>query len=259
MYPLMRLGPFNLSSGGLLLVLALVLGSTLMERVARRRGGDTLAEQASSVFLPALAGAAIGGRLWYGLLNWDLYGPAPQLFLALRIADLAWPGALLGGLLAGWLWCGWRRFDTVALADAAAQALLPAQALASVGLLLSGEAFGLPTTLPWAVPLFGATRHPTQLYLALASLLGYVALRWLGRRTLAPGTLFVAYLIVQGLTFLLLEPLRADSLLLPYGIRATQLVGLGFVLVALLWLRGQSAPTTPPRGQARGSISESGG
>ncbi len=248
MYPLVRLGPFNLSSGGLLLILALILGSSLLERAARRRGGDRLAEQASSAFLPALVGAAVGGRLWYGLLNWDLYGPAPQLFLVLRIADLAWPGALLGGLLAGWLWCRWRRFDAATLADAAALGLLPPQALASVGLLLSGEAFGVPTTLPWAVPLFGTTRHPTQLYLALAALLSYAALRWLDRRTGPPGTVFVVYLITQGLTFLLLEPLRADSLLLPYGIRAAQLVGLSLVVVALLWLRGQKQLTTAPHG-----------
>lgn len=259
MNPLVRLGPFNLSSGGLLLVLALVLGSTLMERAARRRGGAALAEQASSIFLPALAGAAVGGRLWYGLLNWDLYGPAPQLFLALRIADLAWPGALLGGLFAGWLWCRWRRFDAATLADTTAMGLLPAQALASVGLLLSGEAFGAPTTLPWAVPLFGAMRHPTQLYLALAALLGYAALRWLDRRSPASGALFVAYLGVQGLTLLLLEPLRADSLLLPYGIRVAQLVGLGFVLAALLWLRGQGTPAPAPHGQGDATLSESGG
>ena len=258
MYPLVRLGPFNLSSGGLLLVLALILSSLLVEHAARRRGGDTLAEQASSVFLPTVAAAAVGGRLWYGLLNWDLYGPAPHLFLALRIADFAWPGALLGGLLTAWLWCRWRRFNTVGLADAATLALLPTQALASVGLLLSGEAFGVPATLPWAVPLFGTTRHPTQLYLALAALLGYVALHWLDRRSLAPGTLFVAYLSVQGLTFLLLEPLRADSLLLPYGIRAAQLVGLGFIAVALFWLRGQGRPATGPHGQGDATLSESG-
>jgi phosphatidylglycerol:prolipoprotein diacylglycerol transferase len=259
MYPLVRLGPLNLSSGGLLLLLALALGSTLTERAARRRGGAALADHASSVSLPALMGAVIGGRLWYGLLNWDLYGANPALFIALRVADLAWPGALLGGLLAGWLWCRWRRFDTVAIADAAALGLLPAQALASAGLLLSGDAFGLPTTLPWAVPLFGTSRHPTQLYLALAALLGYAALRWLARCPVPPGALFVAYLGVQGLAFLLLEPLRADSLLLPYGIRAAQVVGLCFVLVALVWLRGQSPPAPASGERAAASISGSGG
>lgn len=47
------------------------------------------------------------------------------------------------------------------------------------------------------IALFGATRHPTQIYLAL-----------------------------QGLTLLPVETLRADSVLLPYGVRFTQVVGL---------------------------------
>jgi phosphatidylglycerol:prolipoprotein diacylglycerol transferase len=242
MYPLVRIGPLNLSSGGLLLLLALFAGSALAERAARRRGGDALAEQLSWLTLPTLAGAALGGRLWYGLLNWDLYGANPQLFIAPRIADLAWPGALLGGMLAGWLCCRWRRLPAIQLADAAALGLPAAQAIACLGLLLSGEAFGAPTTLPWAIPLFGADRHPTQIYLALAALLSAAALRALAREERPAGALFATYLGLQGLTLLLLEPLRADSLLLPFGVRAAQVVGLGMLLAALLWLRGQSPP-----------------
>lgn len=240
MYPLLRLGPLNLSSGGLLLLLAIIIGSTLMERAARLRGGEVLADQTSRVTFLALIGAALGGRLWYGLLNWELYGRNPELFLAFRVADLAWPGALLGGTLAAWLWCRWRRFDSAGVADVAALALPVAQILACVGLLLSGEAFGLPTTLPWGVSLFGATRHPTQLYLALAALLSFVALHRLARRNPPAGMLFADYLGLQGLTFLLIEPLRADSLLLPYGLRAAQLTGLGMLLAALVWMREQT-------------------
>lgn len=233
MYPLVQLGPLNLSSGGLLLVLALVAGTALAERAARRRGGEELAEQLARLTLPALAGAAIGARLWYGLFNWDLYGPSPDLLLAPRLADLAWPGALLGGTFAGWLWGRRRGLRSAAIADAAALALPAAQAIACVGLLLSGEAFGAPTALPWGIPLFGATRHPTQLYLALAALLGYAVLLPLSRRLLPPGALFVAYLALQGLAMLLLEPFRADSLLLPFGVRAAQVVGLALLLAAL--------------------------
>lgn len=258
MYPLLRLGPFNLSSGGLLLLLAVVVGSALMERAARQRGGAALADQASRVTLPTLIGAVIGGRLRYGLLNWNLYGRNTELFLARRVADLAWPGALLGGMLIVWLWCRWRHFDSAAVADAAALALPLAQAIACVGLLLSGEAFGLPTTLPWGIRLLGATRHPTQLYLAIAALLSYLALRLLARRTLPGGALFAAYLGLQGLIFLLLEPLRADSLLLPYGVRAVQVVGLGLLLAALIWLRALGMPAQPTGEGAHIKPSESG-
>lgn len=245
MYPLLRVGPLNLSSGGLLLLLAIVAGSALLERAARRRGGAELAEQASGATLPALLGAAAGGRLWYGLLNWDLYGRNPELFIALRVADLAWPGALLGGALAGWLWCRWRKVDVAPLADAAALALPIAQAIACAGLLLSGEAFGVPTDLPWGVELFGASRHPTQLYLAVAALLSWAILRRLARRALVPGALFATYLGLQGLTLLLLEPLRADSLLLPFGVRAAQVASLLLLMAALGWLRARSTTREP--------------
>lgn len=239
MYPLLPLGPLNLSSGGLLLMLGLVLAVFLFERTARRRGGPRLAEQAASCVYPALAGALIGGRLWYGLFNWDLYGPNPILFLELRVGALAWPGALAGGMLAGWLWCRWRGHPVAPLADVAALALPPAQLLASIGLLLSGEAFGQPTSVPWGIELFGTTRHPTQLYFALAALLSYGALRWLARRDPPAGGLGAAYLGLQGLTLLLVEPLRADSLVLPYGLRAAQVAGLGLLMAALSWWRAR--------------------
>lgn len=241
MYPLVQIGPFRLSSGGLVLLISLMLGSLLLSRVARRRGGEKLARQADNCFYPVLIGATIGARLWYGLFNLDLYGRNPSLFIALRVSDFAWPGALLGGALAAYLWCSWNGFDALKLADSAALVLPVTQALASVGLLLSGEAFGVPTNLPWGVPLFGATRHPTQIYLALASLISLGLLVWLARRPLPIGGLAAAYLGLQGMTLLLIEALRADSLLLPGGIRAAQVFGLGLLLYALYWGR-QHAP-----------------
>jgi len=250
MYPLIQIGPFRLSSGGLVLLISLILGGMLFSRVARRRGGEQLVRQADNCFYPVLIGAVNGARLWYGLFNLDLYGRNPSLFIALRVGDFAWPGALLGGLLAGYLWCRWNQFDELKLADSAALVLPVTQALASVGLLLSGEAFGVPTNLPWGVPLFGATRHPTQIYLVLAALISLGLLLWLARRPLPIGTLFVAYLGLQGLTLLLIEALRADSLLLPGGIRAAQVFGLALLLYALYWGRqhapkaGTLAPTT---------------
>ena len=244
MYPLVQIGPFRLSSGGLLLLLSLILGGSVMSRVARARGGDKLARQADNCFYPVMIGAVLGARLWYGLFNLDLYGRNPALFVALRVSDFAWPGALLGGAIAGYLWCRWNQFDEFKLADSAALALPVVQALASIGLLLSGEAFGLPTSLPWGVPLFGTIRHPTQIYFALIALLSLIVLGWLARRPVPIGGLVVAYLGLNGLALLLVEALRADSLVLPAGVRVNQVFGLALLLYALYWMRGH-----PPKGQ----------
>lgn len=250
MYPLLQIGPFNLSSGGLLLLLAVLFGSWLQRRIALRRGGAALADQSDRCFYPALLGAIVGGRLWYGALNWDLYGKSPELFLALRVGDMAWPGALLGGGLAAYLWCRLRGFDAVVLADSAALALPAAQVIAYSGMLLSGDVLGLPTDLPWGVALLGTLRHPTQIYFALAALATGAALWRLVRTSPPPGVLTSAYLGLQGLTLLLIEALRADSLLLPGSIRSAQVFGLALILVALLRLRGAQAAVAPQEREA---------
>jgi phosphatidylglycerol:prolipoprotein diacylglycerol transferase len=240
MYPLVEIGPLRLSSGGLLLLVSIILGGWLIVRVAHARGGARLAQQADQCFYPVLIGAAIGARLWYGLFNLDLYSRNPGMFIALRVGDFAWPGALLGGLLVSYVWCRRHGFDQPKLADSAALTLPIVQMIASVGLLLSGEAFGVPTSLPWAVPLFGAMRHPTQIYFGLAALSSYIAVWLLARRSLPVGALFMCYLGMQGLTLLLVEALRADSLVFPAGIRAAQVFGLALLLYTLNWARQQS-------------------
>lgn len=250
MYPLVELGPLRLSSGGLLLVAAAYLWLWLFERAARRLGDDEQAAHASACGLPALLGAAVGGRLWFGLLSLDLYGASPGLFWALRLADLAWPGALLGAAAAGWLWARRRGAPAAPLADAAALALPIPIALGALGLLLSGEAFGAATGLPWAVPLFGAARHPTQLYYAVAALLTGALLLGAARRgerrgaPLAPGGIAAVFMAAHGLTLLLVEGLRADSLALPGGVRAAQVFGLALALAGLWLLR--PAPAKAP-------------
>jgi len=237
MYPLIQVGPFNLSTGGLLLLLAVLSGSWYLGRVAAQRGGTTLATQAERCFLPALIGAVIGGRVWYGLFNLDLYLQSPGLFVALRVSDFAWPGALLGGLLLGFAWSHGHRFERMALADSAALALPFVQVIASIGLLMSGEAFGLSTSLPWALPLFGTLRHPTQAYYAIAALLTGMVVAWIARKHVAPGTLTAVYLGLQGIAWLLIEAVRADSLVFPGGIRAAQVLGLVLLIAALMWMR----------------------
>jgi phosphatidylglycerol:prolipoprotein diacylglycerol transferase len=240
LYPLVEIGPLRLSSGGLLLLVSIIVGGWLVGRVARARGGAQLARQADDCFYPVLIGAAAGARLWYGLFNLDLYSRNPGMFVALRVGDFAWPGALLGGLLIGYLWCRRNGFDAPKLADSAALTLPAMQVIGSVGVLLSGEAFGAPTNLPWAIPLFGAMRHPTQIYFALAALGSLSALWLLARRPLPVGALFMSYLGLQGLTLLLIEALRADSLVFPGGIRAAQVFGLALLLCTLIWARQQS-------------------
>lgn len=240
MYPLVQLGPLRLSTGGLVLLLAVFVGTWLAGHMAVRRGGVALAAQVERCFYPIMIAAVLGGRLWYGLLNLDLFGRQPSQFWALSFGNWAWPGALLGGTLVGWLWCRRRGLPTLAIADSVVLALPFATALGYIGMLLSGEVFGVPTTLPWGIVLFGVVRHPTQLYFAFAALGSGIMLWQLSRHTWPPGGMAALSAALQGFMLIVIEIFRADSLVLPGGIRAAQVFGLVLVLCSIVWARRHS-------------------
>jgi phosphatidylglycerol:prolipoprotein diacylglycerol transferase len=242
MYPLLELGPLRLASGGLLLIVGILLAHSLFERLLQRRGGDALLQASGAVIYVALAGAIVGGRLWFGLFHWQLYSQHPQLWYALRVNDFGWGGAFLGAWGAAWLWCRWKKLPSAELADAAALALPVAYACASLGLLLSGEAYGAPTRLAWGIELFGASRNPTQILLLLSSILTGVYLWRLAARPLPSGSLFRAWLAYQALSILWIEGLRGDSLVLIGGIRVNQVICLA-LLVGIIWIQPRAQQT----------------
>jgi phosphatidylglycerol:prolipoprotein diacylglycerol transferase len=235
MFPLLELGPLNLATGGLTLLVAAYWWS---RRFERRAAHPAAADAAAA----ALVAAVLGGRLAFGLTQWPLYGADPALFLTLRLAELWWPAAYGAALAAIALVARWRGVAPALLLDAAALALPWPQALASLGLLLSGDAPGQPTGLPWAVPMLGAARHPLGIYLALSAAALAAGLAWLARRQPPPGRLAAAATLGQGLLLLLWEPLNAASLTTAAGVRVVQLAGLGLIIGALLALRPATRP-----------------
>ncbi len=152
-------------------------------------------------------------------------------------------GGIAAGTLAG-LWVLRRRGANIpAFMDAAAPALLVAQAIGRVGNYFNQELFGGPTTLPWGLEISPAHRpvgytqyatfHPTFLYELIWNLLLAAALVWLGhhRKIRAPG-LFALY--VAGYSFARIgeELLRVDPAHHIFGLR------LNFYVASILCLAG---------------------
>jgi Prolipoprotein diacylglyceryl transferase len=130
--------------------------------------------------------------------------------------------------------------------DAAAPALLVAQAIGRIGNYFNQELFGGPTTLPWGLEISPAHRpvgyaqyatfHPTFLYELIWNLLLAGALIWLGRhrRIRAPG-LFALY--VAGYSFGRIgeELLRVDPAHRILGLRLNLYVASILCLAGIAW------------------------
>ncbi len=104
----------------------------------------------------------------------------------------------------------------------------------------SGSAYGTVSDLPWAIQLWGARRHPTQVYELAAALMALGALAWPARNRpwFYDGFFFLLFLLTFGAARLFFDAFRADPWLLPGGWRGVQVLGLGAVLSSL-WLMSQ--------------------
>jgi prolipoprotein diacylglyceryltransferase len=105
--------------------------------------------------------------------------------------------------------------------------------------LSSGDAFGAPSSLPWAIELWGEGRHPTQVYEILVALLS-LALVWRIRKwKVFSGFLFLSWLGLAALSRLLIEGFRGDSVIVFGSLRSAQVVSLVVLVLVMVGMHLQ--------------------
>lgn len=252
----LHLGPVRVTLFGLTVALAILAGSSVLQRRYRAAGGDP--DLVDRVLLPAIAAGFVGARLGYILTHTGRYEGRWWSVFAV------WEGglALFGGLTIGTLTAIAlvRRFDgdLGVFAGAAAIAIPLAQALGRPADYFSQELYGTPSTLPWAVevpPAFrpegyadALTFHPAFFYESLWSLATVAVLLLLERRgVLVRGRLFLGYLLAYGIGRFLLEQLRTDTTFRILGLSRNGWIATALVVGATIALvRTRRAHSSSP-------------
>lgn len=245
---LVHLGPFALRWYGLAVLAGLLTGLWLAGREAqRKRLPEGLIGDLAVWVIP---GGLIGARLLHVIDRWPIYLANPAAVLAITEGGLAIQGAILGGLLAGAV-ALWRRGLKVGpVLDAAAPGLLLGQAIGRIGCLVTGDAVGAPTSLPWGVvytnpaatvPQFGVAYQPAFAYEALWDLAALVVL-WRARTRLHPdGAVFALYLVLYGTGKFLVSFARTEVIWIG-GLQQAQLLAATLVLAGVAWLFAHRRP-----------------
>jgi prolipoprotein diacylglyceryl transferase len=231
MLPVLNIGPLVLRLPGLLILLGLWLATYLVDREATRR--STSGSDINSMLFFALLGGLVGARLGYALHYLDIYLANPLALLSLSAGTLApLEGVVVGGIVA--LVYGQRkRLPLWTTLDVLSPALGLFAVFVGLAHFSSGDAFGAESQVPWAIELWGASRHPTQVYeTLLAGLILGIVLR-LRTSDAFPGFLFLAWLALSAQSRLFLEAFRGDSVIILGNLRQAQLVSLLVLLLAL--------------------------
>ena len=212
---------------GIFILIGMVVGVQIVRMLAVRRGLDPeFALDAAPIVIIA---AVIGARLYYLILRNGYYREHPRELLTVQLQGLTIHGALIAGIgTFAWL-CHRRREPFLTWADVVLAAVPIGQAIGRWGNWSNQEAFGTPTTLPWAVHIDPdrrpaeyaqyATFHPTFLYEGLLDLLIASVLIWLvlngpKRAWFQDGDVMSAYLVLYGVARLIVERMRTDSLMI---------------------------------------------
>ena len=244
------LGPLDVRWYALFILSGMIFGIGLSYWLAGRRGldPDFLLDMAPWIVLIGIAGA----RLYYVLLKPDFYIDHPMEAINVRLGGLTIHGAIVAGVATMIILCRMHGEPFFRWADVMVPGLALGQALGRWGNWANQEAFGTPTTVPWAVhidpsrrpPGFEqfATFHPTFLYESIFNLVNAIVLAWLvlhmpKLRWLRAGDVAWIYLIAYGLVRFIIESDRTDSLYigpLPAAYWFSfALIGAGIVMIVM--------------------------
>ncbi len=238
-----RLGHLAVGWYGLAVALGIAVALVVLRHETGRRNLD--ADRVVGVAAWTVVGGVAGARILFAVDHWPAFADDPWRIFAFQEGGLAIQGALLGGLVAGVLAARRARVPVLVLADAAAPAVVLGQAIGRLGCLVTGDALGASTSLPWGLryvnpaamaPQLGVPLQPVFAYEALWDLALFALLWALRKRVRQPGCLFAIYFGLYaagkfGLTFFRQERVWA------LGLQEAQFLAMALLLGALVfWL-----------------------
>ena len=244
MLPILHLGPLAIQTPGLIILLGVGLGLSLAERQAGRYqvNGSYLYNLTFAGLIAGVIGARLAFVAHYPAVF--IANPNSLFSLNLGLFEPIW-GILIGLVISGLY--GWRkRMPVRPTLDAFTSALAIFAIAFHLAQFSSGDSYGSPSNLPWAIELWGTRRHPVQLYETLAAVF-ILFLVWPRSTWLRiSGQHFLTFIAMSTGARLFLEAFRGDSVLWG-GIRSAQVIA-WLVLAVCSWILGkyQVKPTSIP-------------
>jgi phosphatidylglycerol---prolipoprotein diacylglyceryl transferase len=214
MFPILNLGPLAIQADGFFILLSIFIGLWLMSQLAQNL--QTNLELIENALLTGFITGLVGARIGYLIQNPTIFLENPASLIALRASMFNVGFGILLSLIVVFI-IGqkknlplWPTLDTIT----------PLLLCLSVGLqlanLATGNAYGIPTDLPWGINLWNAQRHPIQIYylLLIAILFGAMLYKTKLLKTTGftrSGTLFLSSTAGISLMIVIIRPLVVEK------------------------------------------------
>ena len=261
MYPILfQFGSFTISSFGVMMVIAFLLGNNLIRIDVVAEGYDAII--ADDIIFRAAIGGIVGAKFYYlieniptgqaadninGLINiiagiFTLNGERIAFGIQNFGAGLVFLGGLVGGMAAVSWYIYRKNLNWFKIADLAAPFLVLGHGIGRIGCFLVGDDYGIPTNLPWAIafpnglPPTNIAVHPTQLYEMSAYFIIFFYLRYRKRNQTFSGEIIFEYLFLGGLSRFMVEFIRTNTKYI-FGLSGAQYLSILMMVIGAyqLW------------------------
>ena len=235
MFPFLRLGPLILPMASLALLAGLWTALSFIDREAARLKLNV--STLSNVIFYSLIAGLIGARAGYALEFPAVYSSNPLSLLSLSPATLSPSIGLAVGLIAFAVFVQRKAMPIHPTLDAIAPGLAVFMVFVGFAHILSGDAYGAPTSVPWAIRLWNEYRHPSQFYETFIALTIFLIVRERFPKPEGAGLNFLLTVALFSASRVFLESFRGDSVFLPGGFREAQVIALIIMAISLYWMR----------------------
>ena len=190
----------------------------------------------NAIFYSLLAGL-IGARVGYAVEFPAIYSSRPLSLLSLSPTTLSPSAGLVVGLIVFAIFVQRNAMPIGPTLDAIAPGLAIFMEFVGLAHIFSGDAYGAPTNLPWAIRLWNDYRHPSQFYETFIALTIFLVIRARFPKPEGAGLNFLLLAAFSSASRVFLETFRGDSVFWPGGFREAQVIALVIMAISFYWMR----------------------
>ncbi len=230
------IGPLHINMYGIMFALGTLVAYLFAIREAKRRSIEK--DIIEDMYIYIIIGTIIGARLFYVLFYW----PNHMSFNFLDIfkvwnGGLAFFGGFFGAILTGYIYTKIKKLDFLKYLDLFTYPLIIGHIFGRVGDYLTGGHPGNITSLPWAIYLQGALRHPVVLYEIIGLLIILLIILYLKNKKLKKGVLFAIYVLLYSIQRLFLDIFRIESTdPRTFGLTPTQILVIFLGVISIIYI-----------------------
>ena len=257
---LFSIGSFQVHGYGLMIAIGVLSAYFLTEYRAKKQ--QLQYECIFTLAIWALLGGVVGAKLLYYLTTLQQIIEDPSRLLDIGNGFVVY-GGIVGGVIAGYFYCRYKKFNFLCYADLVMPAIALAQGFGRIGCLLAGCCYGIETASPIGMVFpegslaqpAGVPLVPTQLISSILDFLLFFFLLLYSKRKKAHGQVTAFYLILYSVGRFILEYFRGDLIRGSVGeLSTSQFISIFIFIAGVLLLI--FAPKLSARKERREALSD---